>query len=111
LASEAWRLRGVSITYYQQKAALPGMKEAMPEDAEVNAQALQDVVLRVDRDFRAYFRRLKSGEKRVTPAFTAGVATTVLPIRSGGPWWRTPRQWVPCAGKTGPHRAALVSPA
>jgi putative transposase len=28
---EAWRLRGVSVTYYQQKAQLPGIKEAMPE--------------------------------------------------------------------------------
>jgi putative transposase len=27
---EAWRLRGVSITYYQQKGELPGIKEAMP---------------------------------------------------------------------------------
>jgi putative transposase len=66
---EAWRLRGVSITYYQQKAELPGIKEAMPEYAEVNAQVLQDVVLRVDRAFQAYFRRLKSGEKSGYPRF------------------------------------------
>jgi putative transposase len=66
---EAWRLRSVSITYYQQKAELPGIKEAMPEYAEVNAQVLQDVVLRVDRAFQAYFRRLKSGEKPGYPQF------------------------------------------
>ena len=28
---EAWRMRGVSITYYQQKAELPGIKEALLE--------------------------------------------------------------------------------
>jgi putative transposase len=28
---EAWRQRGVSVTYYQQTAELPGIKEAMPE--------------------------------------------------------------------------------
>jgi transposase len=28
---EAWRMRGVTVTYYQQKAELPGIKEAMPE--------------------------------------------------------------------------------
>jgi putative transposase len=50
---EAWRLRGVSITYYQQKAELPGIKEAMSEFAEVNAQVLQDVVLQGDRAFQA----------------------------------------------------------
>ena len=66
---EAWRLRSVSITYYQQKTELPGIKEAMPEYAEVNAQVLQDVVLRVGRAFQAYFRRLKSGEKPGYPRF------------------------------------------
>ena len=63
---EAWRMRGVSITYYQQQAELPGVKEAMPEYAEVNAQVLQDVVLRVDHAFQAYFRPIKNGE---TPGY------------------------------------------
>src|SRR5215472_14248815 len=60
---EAWRMRGVSVTYYQQKAELPGIKEAMPEYAEVNAQVLQDVVLPVDRAFQAFLRRIHAGEK------------------------------------------------
>src|SRR5215468_11139810 len=59
---EAWRMRGVSVTYYQQKAELPGIKEAMPEYAEVNSQVLQDVALRVERALEAFFRRLKSGQ-------------------------------------------------
>ena len=66
---EAWRLRGVSVNYYQQKAELPGIKEAMPEYAEVNSQVLQDVVLRVDRAFQAFFRRVKSGETAGYPRF------------------------------------------
>ena len=37
---EAWRMRGAVVTYYQQKAELPGIKEAMPEYGEVNAQVL-----------------------------------------------------------------------
>jgi putative transposase len=28
---EAWQKGGVTVTYYQQKAELPGIKEAMPE--------------------------------------------------------------------------------
>ena len=59
---EAWRLRGVSVNYYQQKAELPGIKAAMPDYAEVHSQVLQDVVLRVDRAFQAFFRRAKAGE-------------------------------------------------
>jgi putative transposase len=66
---EAWRLRSVSITYYQQKAELPDLKAECSEFAEVNAQVLQDVMLRVDRAFQAYFRRLKSGEKPGYPRF------------------------------------------
>jgi putative transposase len=66
---EAWRQRGVSVTYYQQKAELPGIKEAMPEYGEVNAQVLQDVVLRVDRAFQAFFRRVKNGETPGYPRF------------------------------------------
>jgi putative transposase len=37
---EAWQMRGVSVTYYQQKAELPGIKAAMPEYSEVHSQVL-----------------------------------------------------------------------
>jgi putative transposase len=67
--SEAWRLRGVSVTYYQQKAELPGIKEALPEYSEVNSQVLQDVVLRVDRAFQPFFRRIKAGQTAGYPRF------------------------------------------
>jgi putative transposase len=66
---EAWRMCGVSVTYYQQKAELPGLKEAMPEYGEVNAQVLQDVVQRVDRAFQAFLRRVKAGETLGYPRF------------------------------------------
>jgi putative transposase len=56
---EAWRMRGVSVGYYQQKAELPGVKEAAPEYADVHSQVLQEVVLRVDRAFQAFLRRLR----------------------------------------------------
>jgi putative transposase len=66
---EAWLMRGASVTYYQQKAELPGIKEAMPEYAEVNAQVLQDVVLRVDRAFQAFFQRIQEGRTPGYPRF------------------------------------------
>ena len=59
---EAWRKCRVSVSYYQQKAELPAIKDAMPEYGEVHSQVLQDVVLRVDRAFQAFFRREKAGE-------------------------------------------------
>ncbi len=66
---EAWRMRGISVSYYQQKAELPGIKEAMPEYAEVHSQVLQDVVLRVERAHQAFFRRVRAGETAGYPRF------------------------------------------
>jgi putative transposase len=62
-------MRGISLTYYHQKAELPGIKEAMPEYSEVHSQVLQDVVLRVERAFQAFFRRVKAGETPGYPRF------------------------------------------
>jgi putative transposase len=64
---EAWRMCGVSVTYYQQKAELPGIKEAMPDHADVHSQVLQDVVLRVDRAFQASFQRAGRADARLSP--------------------------------------------
>jgi putative transposase len=59
---EAWRMRGVTVASYQQKAESPGFKEAMPDYAEINAHVVQDVVLRVDRAFQAFFQRMREGQ-------------------------------------------------
>jgi len=59
----------VAVTYYQQKAELPGIKEAMPEYGEVHSQVLQDVVLRVDRAFQAFFKRIRGGKTPGYPRF------------------------------------------
>src|SRR5690349_912030 len=65
----AWERRQISVTYYQQKAELPDLKVACPEYAEVNAQVLQDMILRVERTFQAFFRRLKQGKQPGYPRF------------------------------------------
>lgn len=63
------RGQGKSATYYQQKAELPDLKAACPDYAEVNAQVLQDVLLRLDRTFHAFFRRVATGETPGYPRF------------------------------------------
>jgi Helix-turn-helix domain len=65
----AWERSGVSVNYYQQKAELPDLKAACPEYAEVNAQVLQDVILRVEHTYQAFFRRAQAGEKAGYPRF------------------------------------------
>jgi putative transposase len=66
---DAWKMRRVSIGYYEQKAELPGVKEVRPEYKEIQAQVLQDVILRLDRAFKKFFQGVKNGEKVGYPRF------------------------------------------
>lgn len=66
---EAWRLCAVSVTAYQQNAELPGIKADLPEYREVYSQVLQDVVLRVERAFQTFFRRVTAGGISGYPRF------------------------------------------
>jgi putative transposase len=63
------RGQGKRATCYQQQAELPDLKIAFPEYAEINAQVLQDVLLRLDRAFQAFFRRVQAGETPGYPRF------------------------------------------
>ena len=63
------RGQGVGASCYQQKAELPGLKAACPEFSEIHAHVLQDVLLRLDRAFQAFFRRVKAGETPGYPRF------------------------------------------
>jgi putative transposase len=65
----AWERCRDSANYYQQKAELPDLKADFPEYTEVHSQVLQDVLLRLERAFQAFFRRLKAGEEPGYPRF------------------------------------------
>jgi putative transposase len=65
----AYKLWGISLTFYTQKKELPKVKEEFPEFKEVYSQVLQDVCQRLDQTFQAFFRRLKKGEKAGYPRF------------------------------------------
>jgi putative transposase len=65
-----WRRgQGKSATYYQQKAELPDLKTACPEFAWAHAHVLQDVILRVERAFQAFFQRIREGKTPGYPRF------------------------------------------
>jgi len=66
---DAWNMRRVSIGYYEQKAELPGVKEVRPEYKDIHSQVLQDVILRLDRAFKKFFKGVKNGEKVGFPRF------------------------------------------
>lgn len=54
---QAWKKAKVSITYKDQANALPEVKESRPEFKEIHSQVLQDVLKRLDKNFKAFFRR------------------------------------------------------
>ena len=58
-----------SPSWYTQKCRLPGLKESNPALREVHSQVLQDVALRLDLAFKAFFRRVKAGDKPGYPRF------------------------------------------
>ena len=61
-----WKQWRKSFTAVDQKNELPELKKQFPEFKQVGSQVLQDVVERLDKAFKAFFRRLKAGE---TPGF------------------------------------------
>ena len=66
---DAWNMCQVSISYNQQAAQLPEIKEIRPEYNDIHSQVLQDVLRRVKKGFDAFFRRVKNGEKVGYPRF------------------------------------------
>lgn len=66
---DAYQKCGISLSYNDQQNQLPGVKEARPELTFLGSHALQETVRRVDRAFRAFFRRLRNGENPGFPRF------------------------------------------
>ena len=61
--------REYAINYYEQKHKLVDIKEVRPEYQEIASHVLQDVTLRVDNAFKAFFQRAKSGKTPGYPRF------------------------------------------
>ena len=59
----------MSVTKYDQLMFLPLLKDERPSLNIVHSQVLQDVVIRLDKSFEAFFRRCKDGEKPGFPRF------------------------------------------
>jgi hypothetical protein len=76
---DAYTMCGLSITFTQQCAQLPAIKEIRPEYEAIYSQVLQDVLHRVDKAFKAFFRRVKAGQSLVTRAINPASATRASP--------------------------------
>src|ERR1700741_1522842 len=56
---QAYKKTRYSITYLEQQNFLPEIKGVRPEFQEIHSQVLQDVLRRLDKNFKAFFRRDK----------------------------------------------------
>lgn len=59
-----YKQRKIHISGYSQCNELTELKKQFPEFKTVGAQCLQDVVERLDKGFKAFFRRLKTGTNK-----------------------------------------------
>jgi putative transposase len=60
---DAWEQRHETVRLYDQHATLPALKAERPSLASVQSQVLQNVAVRIDLAFQAFFRRVKAGER------------------------------------------------
>ena len=69
---EAWRKQATKdhgISCYDQINQLPEIKEIREEYNEIYSQVLQETLKRVDKAFKAFFRRVQNGEKAGYPRY------------------------------------------
>jgi len=59
----AYERDAISLTCFQQQYTFPVLKQERPSLSSVHSQILQNVAVRIDLAFKAFFRRLKAGEK------------------------------------------------
>jgi putative transposase len=67
----SWESEKKSISYFEIASNLSPWKEQFPELKTVHSQVLQDAMIRVDLAFKAFFKRVKSGDKPGYPRFKA----------------------------------------
>jgi putative transposase len=65
----SWEQKQESITMYDQIKTLPSLKKDNASLGMVHSQVLQDVAVRIDLAFKAFFRRVKAGDKPGYPRF------------------------------------------
>jgi putative transposase len=65
----SWEEEKKGLSLYDQQATFPILKERVPELREVHSQVLQNVAVRIDLAFKAFYRRIKQGIDPGYPRF------------------------------------------
>jgi putative transposase len=84
LRKNAWESEQKRISYFDSKKMIPIWKKDKPELKNVHSHTLQDVTMRVDLAFQAFFRRVKAGETPGYPRFKGkGWYDSITYLQSG----------------------------
>jgi putative transposase len=81
---EAYRMVGKSINYFDQANQLKEIRQLRPDFCAVNFSACQEVLRRLDKAFKAFFERIKRGEKSGFPRYKAKTRYTSVTWPSYG---------------------------
>lgn len=66
---DAYKINQISVHYFDQANQLAEVKECREEFKDVHSQVLQDALKRLDKTFKAFFARVKKGQKAGFPRF------------------------------------------
>jgi len=87
---DGWEKEKKRFSLYDQLNQLPALKVVFPKLKRVHSQVLQNVGIKVDDSYKAFFRRLKRHEKPGYPRFKGyGKLKTATVKRSHGKWFLT----------------------
>ena len=68
---DAWRLQGTRISRFDQQRAFTEVRAELPEWGALDLGVGRGVLHRLDRSYKAFFRRLQAGERPGYPRFKA----------------------------------------
>ena len=86
--SEAYKKQGISISARTQLDAIKTVRNDCPEFATLNYSSLQQTIRRIDKAFKAFFRRVKSGDKPGFPRFKSHKRYPGIGFSTHGDGWR-----------------------
>src|SRR6476660_481015 len=65
----AYQRSRISVSRFEQEAELKDIRAAFPEYAAIHSHVLQDVLVRLDKTYQAFFRRVRVGQKAGFPRY------------------------------------------
>jgi putative transposase len=91
---DAWMVCRKNVSYYDQQNQLPAIKETREDLKDVYAQVLAEALQRLDKAFKAFFSRVKSGDKAGYPRFRSRSRYRSFTYTQGGFGIKNGKLWL-----------------